>query len=87
MVPGQALRTAMRRPVPAIQRWRVRIVTPRSSSRRSQARSSGEAFIATGNTRPLVPTKVGWPRPWHQSISAAGGKASISGAKAAGAAP
>jgi len=30
--------------------------TPAASSRRSHARNSGEAFMATGNTRPLDPT-------------------------------
>ena len=34
---------------------------PRASSRRSQARSSGEALSDFGNTRPLDPTKVSWP--------------------------
>ena len=38
------------------QRRRVRNSTPMSASRPSQARSSGEAFMATGNTRPLEPT-------------------------------
>ena len=41
------------------QRDRVRTSTPNPSSRASQARNSGEAFIARGNTRPLDPTKVG----------------------------
>ena len=62
-----------------VQRCRACSRTPRSPSRRSQARSSGEAFIAAGNTRPLVPTKVGWPRPWHHAISASGGNARMIG--------
>ena len=44
------------------------------SSRASQARSSGDAFMAFGKTRPLEPMKVGWPRPSAQAISADGGK-------------
>ena len=48
------------RPAPSqpSQRWRKAKRAPNASSRRSQARSSGEAFIALGNTRPLEPTKV-----------------------------
>ena len=46
----------------------------------SQARSSGEAFIARGKTRPELPMKVGWPSPSAQAVRAAGGKASMNGA-------
>ena len=52
---------------------------PRRASRASQARSSGEAFMATGNTRPLEPTKVGWPSASHQARTASGGNASMAG--------
>ena len=48
------------------QRQRVCRVTPRASSRRSQARSSGEAFIATGNTRPEVPVNTSCSNPRAQ---------------------
>ena len=41
--------------------------TPAASRRRSQARSSGEAFIPTGKTRPELPTKVATPRPSAQA--------------------
>ncbi|MNY17440.1 hypothetical protein D3C86_1507590 [compost metagenome] len=54
-----------------VQRERVRISTPRLSSRASQARSSGEAFIARGKTRPEEPTKVSWPRPSAQAVRSA----------------
>ena len=60
-----------------VQRCRSANCTPIASSRRSQARSSGDAFIAFGNTRPLEPTKVGWPSSALQSRSASGGNASI----------
>ena len=52
---------------------------PQRASWASQARSSGDAFMATGNTRPLVPTKVGWPSASHQARTASGGKASMAG--------
>ena len=61
------------------QRCRRRNRTPRSVSRRDQARSSGEAFIAAGNTRPLDPVKVGCPSPWHHAVNALGGNAAIIG--------
>ena len=44
-----------------VQRWRSANCTPMASSRRSHARSSGEALNACGKTRPLEPTKVGCP--------------------------
>ena len=56
-------------------------VTPSPPSRPSQARSSGEAFIARGKTRPELPMKVGWPSASAQAIRAAGGKASMNGAR------
>ncbi len=61
--------------------------TPAAARRASQARSSGDAFIATGNTRPLLPVKVGCPSAAHQSRRAAGGKAAMAGARAARAGP
>ncbi len=70
-----------------IQRWRVRSATPCAASRASHARSSGEAFIARGNTRPELPTKVGWPSASHQAISASGGKARMKGARRSRAVP
>ena len=53
------------------------MVTPRLPSRSSQVRSSGEVLSDAGNTRPLEPTKVGWPRLSLQARNAAGGNASI----------
>ena len=50
-----------RRSSQPVQRWRSANCTPAASSRRSHARSSGEALNACGNTRPLEPTKVGCP--------------------------
>ena len=45
--------------------------TLRFCRRSSQARNKGEAFIAAGKTRPLVPVKTGWPRSRaHAAISA-----------------
>ena len=38
-----------------------------------------EAFSAFGKTRPDDPTKVGWPRPSAQAMSADGGNASSIG--------
>jgi hypothetical protein len=52
---------------------RVLISTPSAASRASQARKSGEAFMALGKTRPLDPTNVVCPRPSAQSTSIAGG--------------
>ncbi len=59
-----------------VQRVRVRRPTPSPSRRASHARSSGDALKARGNTRPLDPTKVGWPRSSHQCRRASGGKRS-----------
>ena len=53
------------------QRCRSLNVTPAASSRRSQARSSGEVLNGLGNTRPLDPTNVGWPSASHQARKAA----------------
>ena len=60
---------------------------PARAGRASQARSRGADFMATGKTRPLEPTKVGWPNPAAQSLRAAGGKASMAGARKARAVP
>ncbi|MND87392.1 hypothetical protein D3C77_336450 [compost metagenome] len=73
-------------PCQPVQRERVRTSTPNASSRASQARSRGEAFIAFGNTRPEEPTKVGWPRPSTQAVRSAGEKASSQAATRARAA-
>ena len=69
------------------QRCRRAKATPSDSSRRSHARSSGEALKALGKTRPLEPTKVSWPRPSLQRRSAAGGKASMAGRRCGSASP
>ncbi len=58
---------------------RVCSLTPCVSSRASQARSRGEAFIALGKTRPLDPAKVSASRPSAQARKALGGKASRAG--------
>lgn len=72
---------------PGLPRAWVRISTPRSPSRANQARSRGEVFIARGNTRPLDPMKVGWPKPSTQAVRSAGVKASIQRATGAWAEP
>ena len=64
-----------------VQRWRSANCTPGESSRRSHARSSGEALNAFGNTRPLEPTKVGCPSASLHSRNASGGNASIARCK------
>jgi hypothetical protein len=69
------------------QRWRSASLTPSPSSRRSHARSSGEAFIARGNTRPLEPMKVSCPSRSAQAMSADGGNTPIAGASQARALP
>ncbi len=69
------------------QRCRMRNCTPSPSSRRSQARSSGDAFMARGNTRPLLPVNTGWPSASHHAHSAAGGNAATAGARNARAGP
>ena len=58
---------------------RVCSSTPCPASRRSQARSRGEAFFEAGNTRPELPTKVGSPSSADQARSASGGKAVMAG--------
>ncbi len=58
-----------------VQRCRSANCTPMNSSRRSHARSSGEALNASGKTRPLEPTKVGCPSASLHRRSASGGKA------------
>ena len=63
--------------VQPIQRWRGMKVTPWLRSRCSQARSSGDAFMAAGNTRPLDPTNTGWPSASHQARRCCGGNARI----------
>jgi hypothetical protein len=52
-----------------VQRQRVTSRTPCAPSRASQARSRGDAFIATGKTRPDDPVNTGWPSPRHQSCT------------------
>ena len=69
------------------QGWRGRKATPRAASRRSHARSKGEALKEAGNTRPLEPMKVGWPSSSHQAMSACGGNASSAGRRCGAAAP
>ena len=64
-----------------VQRCRSTSCTPIASSRRSHARSSGDALNACGNTRPLEPTKVGWPNASLHARNASGGNASIAGAR------
>jgi hypothetical protein len=64
-----------------IKRCRMAKSTPAPCSRRSQARSSGDAFIALGNTRPLVPTKVSCPSASHQARTRSGGNASMAARK------
>ena len=60
--PRPAFRTQdVRRSSQPVQRWRSANCTPIASSRRSHARSKGEALNACGKTRPLEPTKVGCP--------------------------
>ena len=61
--------------------------TPSPSSRASQLRSSGDAFIALGKTRPLDPVKLSAPSPSAQSRSACGGKARIAGSNQSRAVP
>ena len=51
--------------------------TPARSSRRSQARRNGEDFMSFGNTRPLVPMKVGWPSASLNARRSSGEKAVI----------
>ena len=43
--------------------------------------------MVLGNTRPEDPTKVSMPRPWHQSMTACGGKARIAGSSIGRAGP
>ena len=52
----------------------VRNRAPLSRSRASHARNKGEAFIATGNTRPVEPVKTSWPKARAQSWTAAPSK-------------
>ena len=68
-------------PLHPVQRQRVRIVAPDASRRRIHARNSGEAFIATGKTRPELPTKVSMPRPEAQVTTASGPQAASIGAR------
>ena len=76
-VPAGAAKLKAPRASQPVHRWRSANVTLSRSSRPSQARSSGEALSAVGNTRPLEPMKVDWPRPSHQARSASGGNAAI----------
>src|SRR5690606_13514107 len=54
------------------QRQRVRNSTPCPRSRASQARNRGDAFIPTGNTRPVEPVNNPVPSPRAQSITCSG---------------
>ena len=76
--PGVAKRAAG--PSQPVHRQRVRKATPAASSRRVQARSSGEAFIPTGKTRPELPVKVATPSPSAQAATSAGPKPASIGA-------
>ena len=69
------------------QRQRVRTCNPISPSRSSQARSSGDAFIACGKTRPVDPAKVAAPMPSAQARTASGVKACNIGRSAGDAPP
>ena len=69
------------------QRHRVRNCTPRASNRFSHARSSGDAFIATGKTRPVEPTNTSWPRPVAHRTTSGGPNAESARAKAGETAP
>ena len=60
-----------------VQVWRGRISTPELRNRTSHARSNGDDLKLLGNTRPLEPINVSWPRPSHQEMRFAGGKAVI----------
>ncbi|OIQ71949.1 hypothetical protein GALL_464300 [mine drainage metagenome] len=63
-----------------VQRWRSENCTPDASSRRNQARRSGDAFNAFGKIRPLEPTKVGCPSAPHHSRKLSGGNTSMAAA-------
>ena len=52
------------------------------SSRPSHARSNGDAFIATGNTRPVDPTNTSWPRPVAHRMTSGGPNPESARAKA-----
>ena len=67
-------------PANPVQRQRRRSATPSPSSRASQALRSGEAFIPTGNTRPVEPVNNSTPSPRANSITSTGPNASIIGA-------
>lgn len=54
------------------QRQLVACVTPNVSKRLSHARSRGEAFIALGKTRPVLPVKMGWPRDCAHACTSGG---------------
>ena len=69
------------------QWWRVCTCTPNPASRPRQARNSGLAFMAFGNTRPELPVNTSCPRSRHHCISASGGKASKAGRSAVAAVP
>ena len=68
-------------PLHPIHRAPRRSSTPSESRCPSQERRSGTARICLGNTRPLEPTKVSWPRPAHQFRSSSGGNARIAGSR------
>ena len=57
-----------------VQRCRACSVTPSPASRRSHARTSVDAFMPVGNTRPLEPTKVSTPSPAAQPRRSSGVK-------------
>ncbi len=59
------------------QRRRIMNRTPNAASRASHARNSGDAFMAFGNTRKLLPTNVGCPSASHHATSRSGGNSAI----------
>ncbi len=61
-------------PSQPVQRQRRVSRTPLASSCASHARRSGEAFIATGKTRPVEPVKTSCPKPFAQAITFCGPK-------------
>jgi hypothetical protein len=56
----------------ATQRHRLRSSTPNPDSRASHARSMGEPFIATGNTRPDDPVNTSCPNPRQNAFTSSG---------------
>jgi len=84
--PGVPKRSAPS-PVQPCHLWRAWKTTPLSSSRRSQARSRGDAFIMTGKTRPELPSKVSIPSSAAHALISFGVKALSAGSSCSLAAP